>query len=132
MKTIEEIIAEIEAKRTSAAEAADEERTILAAAMMSVGVNRATINFAGGGDSGSIDDVELEMRPGMKPPEDLEKKLIDWADVYLEGCNVDWYNNEGGQGTITFDLTGGLPQFRCNIDVNIMTSETAYEVEEVA
>ena len=132
MKSFEDIMAEIEAKRADAADAADEERTILAAAMMASGVTYVNIEFYGSGDSGSVEDITIQMREGYTQPPELKDKLETFAYAYLEGVGLDWYNNEGGQGEIEFDLTQALPVFRAHVDINYTESKREHDVEEAA
>lgn len=127
--SIQDIMARIEASRATAAKAANEERLVLATAMSSAGVERVEIDFAGGGDSGSVEDVRVFMAAGYTAPDGLKDELTNWAYKYLEGTGVDWYNNDGGQGCIEFDLTTAPHQFRANVDINYMNSETAWKEE---
>jgi hypothetical protein len=131
-RTIEEIIAEMEAQRAQYKKDADEERTILAAAMMSLGVKTVLIRFSGGGDSGQIDDIEIDMHPGHEEPAGLNKKLESWAYKFLEGVGVDWYNNDGGQGEIEFDLTTTPAYFSAYVDQNYTETNRVFGVEEGA
>ena len=80
-----------------------------------MGVATVEITFAGCGDSGQIEDISIQMREGFEQPADLEHQLEDWAHTFLEGTGVDWQNDDGGYGTITFDLTKGLPEFTAEV-----------------
>lgn len=126
MKTIEEIIAEIAEQRVDAAKDADEGRHVLCAAMAAGGVATVTIHFTGYGDSGQIDDVEIAMVAGHTEPTDLAEQLEDWAYTFLEGTGVDWQNNDGGYGNITFDLTQGLPEFTAEVYYNETVSHLGF------
>lgn len=71
-----------------------------------LGITEVIAGYSGSGDSGQIDDINYYNDEGKNikdiPNEihqNIEKqfyKQLDYTD--------DWYNNEGGYGTITFDL----------------------------
>jgi hypothetical protein len=60
----------------------------------------------------------------LSPRQEVE----DWAYTFLEGRGIDWYNNDGGQGTITFDITASKFEYR--IDVNKIFTATEDRGEE--
>lgn len=124
-----DIFAQMEREQEEAAEKASTERSKLAIEMQAAGVNHVKISFAGGGDSGSIDEVDITMADGFTKPQDLEERLRDFAYGWLEGTGIDWYNNDGGQGEMEFDLTSVPPAFSANVDVNETVSKTALSVE---
>jgi hypothetical protein len=41
----------------------------------------------------------------------------------LEEQNLDWYNNDGGQGSLTIDFTQSPPDIQLNVGINITTTE---------
>ena len=54
--------------------------------------------FQGGGDSGALDG-EIYINGDLKSlPQLIEDMLYKW----LEETDIDWYNNEGGQGSFIF------------------------------
>jgi hypothetical protein len=56
------------------------------------------IQFQGGGDSGALDgDMSIN-----GSSEDMPKLIEDMLYHWLEETDVDWYNNEGGQGSFIF------------------------------
>jgi hypothetical protein len=55
--------------------------------------------FQGGGDSGALDDYMEINGSDEKISPLLENMLYQW----LEETGIDWYNNEGGQGSFLFD-----------------------------
>lgn len=71
------------------------------------------IQFWGGGDSGSIEDVEsgcdtilgkrVQMEDGTSKP--VQGVIEDFAYHFIESSGVDWYNNEGGGGSMQLLLT---------------------------
>lgn len=55
-------------------------------------------SFQGGGDSGALDgDMYIN-----GSSEDIPKLIEDMLYHWLEETDVDWYNNEGGQGSFIF------------------------------
>lgn len=55
--------------------------------------------FSGGGDSGSLDS-DMYINGDLKSlPRLIEDMLYKW----LEETDIDWYNNEGGQGSFIFN-----------------------------
>jgi hypothetical protein len=54
--------------------------------------------FQGGGDSGALDSHMYINGSSENIPTLIEDMLYNW----LEDTNVDWYNNEGGQGSFIF------------------------------
>ena len=55
-------------------------------------------SFQGGGDSGALDgDIDIN-----GSSEDMPKLIEEMLYHWLEETDVDWYNNEGGQGSFIF------------------------------
>ena len=55
-------------------------------------------SFQGGGDSGALDgDIDIN-----GSSEDIPKLIEEMLYHWLEETDVDWYNNEGGQGSFIF------------------------------
>lgn len=131
-KSYAELVAEIEADRSLKAALADSERNKLVLTMLSAGVAKVDIEFYGSGDSGNIDDPTVEMRPGYEKPEGLDEAIEEWAQILLESTNVDWYNNDGGQGNFHFDLTITPPFFSGEVSVNETVSTVEISWEEGA
>ena len=102
-------------------------------------IDHVVIDFSGSGDSGQIDDIQISYVEGHEPSmaervtleEQLRRDLDTWAYKYLEGTGVDWYNNEGGQGQIEFDMRHPPFAFRSNVDINVVSSVTEHECEEI-
>ena len=80
------------------------------------GISKVHINFSGSGDSGDIDDVEVEDMFGNSAwhqsynaqnlTQDDSNKLMDlFFDTLDEEVTKygDWVNNEGGYGTFIID-----------------------------
>lgn len=103
--------------------------------LASLGVAKVTIEFDGGGDSGSLGEITFEgitEKPeALKPPElggeTLEKFANDLADRLLEETQYDWYNNDGGYGTITI-VPGAEKPLHVDMNIRFMSSQL-YELE---
>ena len=56
----------------------------------------------------------------------------DIADEKVENCGVDWYNNEGGGGHVTFDFTTGKIELYVYVNETIVSHEetTSYDLLE--
>jgi len=79
----------------------------LFAALKDAGVTNVNIRYDGGGDSGQVEDVEYEGTnlDHTSLNDKFEGDLQDLATHILEQhYNWDWYNNDGGYGTITIEL----------------------------
>ena len=87
------------------------------------GYSHIKIEYSGGGDEGAIDDILLIERGGVEEKEDGIHELRDckMADVAQELKDLleqkaykhvldsadDWYNNEGGGGTLYISCDDG-------------------------
>ena len=79
----------------------------LFAALKDAGVTNVEIRYDGGGDSGQVDDVEFhgDNIDGGDLNDKFEGDLQDLGYHLLEHYyDYDWYNNDGGYGTITIEL----------------------------
>lgn len=80
-------------------------------------MSKVEISFSGSGDSGDLDDVNFYKHDGSyighqewdNSPvyreaqlELLDDDMADYIDYAIDGA--DWYNNDGGFGTISLDL----------------------------
>lgn len=66
-------------------------------------VKTLTAQYSGYGDSGNIEDIQLEL--GVSLAADIEEQLRDflWSVAYNEHPGFE--NNDGGEGTLTWDIT---------------------------
>lgn len=124
----------------------EEHRATLLGALKLLGVQTVNVSFSGGGDSGSIDDITA--RDAAMNPVNLTTHELTWvatsshysssgwvtnsSDVIepirdivervayaaLEKSGLDWYNNDGGQGEFTIDLSVSPPEITLNVGVN--------------
>ncbi len=116
-------------------ERANSQRDAIRTRLLKLYVNKVTIAFAGSGDSGSIEDIEIEMVNDYEldsiEKTSLKADLESWADTFLEGTGIDWYNNEGGQGEIVFDMSTVPLKLIAHVDVNVVSSSTEFQIEEM-
>lgn len=80
-------------------------RTALLADMRALGITEKIAEYEGYGDSGNVEDVTVQPA-GIVLPGDLSSRLEDfaWMIAYLQYPGFE--NNEGGYGTLTWDVTG--------------------------
>ena len=79
----------------------------LFAALKDAGVTSVEIRYDGGGDSGQVEDVEFfgDNLDGCGLNDKFEGDLQDLGYYILEyHYGYDWYNNDGGYGTISIEL----------------------------
>ena len=80
----------------------------LFAALKDAGVTNVEIRYDGGGDSGQVEDVDfhgVNLDDTTNLNDKFEGDLQDLATHILEQhYDYDWYNNDGGYGTITIEL----------------------------
>lgn len=122
-----------------------EESATLIATLRMLGAVKIHADFSGSGDDGNINEasvlslnntaVELDnhfleitetYRPWGQPPQTKKEKrplkeiVNRLCDELLEKTGHDWYNDDGGQGTIDIDLRTG----HIELDVGINRTET--------
>lgn len=134
-----------------------EERDSFTAVIVSHGIKRAAIEFAGSGDSGQVDSVTFydadgeiivnaDKIPGPLSTESYQeydgstKKYITKTRkvdaktlglvveaigyTLLESTDLDWFNNEGGEGTLTMEFgEDGKLAFTGEVSINYMETE---------
>jgi hypothetical protein len=122
-----------------------EEMVALTAQMKMLGVKYVAISFQGGGDSGEIYSIDMYNmnNEGMEMPSDMvswtkqvygdqvktqsnisiDKALDDIGYRVLDATGMDWYNNEGGQGTMTINFEGELPVIEVGMEINVTHTE---------
>lgn len=118
-----------------------------------LGGHSAVVEFQGGGDSGEIHNavlydqnnkeidcsgitIDWTKRIALHDPlrqEWVERDetmptpvldvLRDMAETMLENEGLDWYNNDGGQGSLNIDLTQSPPTITLNVGINYTHTE---------
>lgn len=102
----------------------DEARAFLISLQMK-GVGFITIDFDGAGDSGEISNVDFldENNRAYHSDDITDEDYQNVEEVFyclFDNMLGDWYNNEGGYGSVTIELDGG----NYSIDANYRTVET--------
>lgn len=95
------VAAQWRAERDAAIKAA---RTELLRPLRALGITDVTAEYGGYGDSGNIEDVTLQPS-GIKLPDDLSARLEDFAWSFAYHQHPGFENNEGGYGTLTWDIS---------------------------
>lgn len=95
--TMEKWAAERDAENT-------ETRAVLLAQLRTLGVTEVTAEYEGYGDSGNVEDITLQPN-GVALPSELSSQLGDFAWALAYQQHPGFENNEGGYGTLTWDLT---------------------------
>ena len=72
--------------------------------LMGHGIAQVTAEYEGYGDSGNIEDVTVQPA-GIALPDDLCTKLGDFAWSVAYHQHPGFENNEGGYGTLTWNVT---------------------------
>ena len=130
-----------------------EHKIILLTQLRTLGVKTVEVAFSGGGDSGDIDDVNAydndnvdinltahhldwpeessihdpdtnawitEVKTVTKSLDDILKDVTFDA---LAASGLDWYNNDGGQGSLLIDFNKSPPEISLDVGINFTTTE---------
>lgn len=112
----------------------DKELSFLKAMMhlQDIGVNEVRVEYSGGGDSGGIEDTSFYHRNSndigvngdtLNDKVDPAIKTIIEDAAYLKLNEIeDWWNNDGGYGSMTINVPSG--EYTINNNIRI----TDYEV----
>jgi len=95
--TMEKWAAERDAENT-------ETRAALLVQLRALGVTEVTAEYEGYGDSGNVEDITLQPS-GIALPSELSSQLDDFAWAFAYQQHPGFENNEGGYGTLAWDLT---------------------------
>ncbi|WP_282128005.1 DUF6878 family protein [Roseobacter litoralis] len=79
-------------------------RTELIVVLRGLGITEVTAEYEGYGDSGNVEDVTLQPA-GIDLPDDVSNRLEDFAWSVAYHQHPGFENNEGGYGTLTWDVT---------------------------
>lgn len=96
-----ETMARWQAEREAANKAA---RGELLPQLRALGITEVIAEYEGYGDSGNIEDVTVQPS-GIALPDELCTKLGDFAWSVAYHQHPGFENNEGGYGTLTWDVT---------------------------
>lgn len=118
----------------------ENELTLLLLKLADAGVTGIKVSYSGGGDSGAIDSICYTTKP-CETPEDVEdncdngyspdsnlsyidsdayKAIEDFAYQRLDDVE-DWWNNDGGFGTLSICIPSG--KYIINNHVNVTDTE---------
>ena len=110
-----------------------------------LGATTVVVEFRGGGDEGEIESVYYIDRNGES--QEIPKDMISWTQVVygdkpkltkemslvdaledlcyraLDEASMDWYNNEGGQGSLVIDFRESPPKTCLELGINSMSTE---------
>jgi hypothetical protein len=130
-----------------------EHRGVFLTTLRTLGVAKLIVNFSGGGDSGDIESVDaynadmkteiplttqipwssdgnyFNMNKGTwekRTKEEvmtLEKIAKELTFKALEDQGLDWYNNDGGQGTLEIDFSTSPPTIQLDVGINYTSVE---------
>jgi hypothetical protein len=116
-------------------------RDFILALLGTLGIKEVQIQFDGSGDSGTIsepalprgDDIFIDVPCKYSKwengrfcetvtiePRTLSQALKQVCEEALENCNVDWYNNDGGFGYMSIDLTTNPPDIYLEVNQRIV------------
>lgn len=126
--------------------------------MKAYGIESVTVCFYGGGDSGQIEEISWHPKqppPMCKIPVTTVKRTSSWSEergIYIHqeetgteqkpleqaledltyrlisDTGVDWYNNEGGGGEFSINLSKDRnPYIDFNVWYNVTETETGYD-----
>lgn len=111
-------------------------------------ISTVEVGFSGSGDSGQIDGVDpgwtsgtaadqarraaflactidLPDEAGHVAPRSLRGLIDDWAGEILDRPEIpNWYDNDGGNGKITFHVSDEPPRIEVGVNVAVVTHET--------
>ena len=134
----------------------EEKRELLLNLLTAMGCHKVVVTFSGGGDSGSVEGADVYDKDGniidiegrecewetsasylSKETGSWERKsevkMMSLHDVLknvtesaLEDTQLDWYNNEGGQGQLEIYPLETPVRIELNVGINITTTEDHY------
>ena len=96
-----ETMAKWHAERDAANKAA---RGELLPQLRALGVTEVIAEYEGYGDSGNVEEVSVQPA-GIELPGDLRAKVEDFAWSFAYQHHPGFENNEGGYGTLAWDIT---------------------------
>ena len=79
-------------------------RAELIAQLRAIGITEVTAAYEGYGDSGNVEDITVQPN-GIEIAGDLSTKLEDFAWSFAYEHHPGFENNEGGYGTLTWDIS---------------------------
>ena len=138
----------------------EERKQALLATLKTLGISRVAINYSGSGDSGQVNEVNAYLVGDPRVVQDIDKiaaqhappdeisikvsnKLLGQEDKELsaileefaydaiEEANLsDWYNNDGGGGTMTLLVEAGKDSDEEECEAGALSIRHYYNVSE--
>lgn len=94
-----------------------------------LGIVSIYAEFSGGGDSGAIDSINYHLSDNTISNDfaefntALHSDVDDYCYILLDNGNIeDWYNNDGGNGTLSIDTKTGEYSIEVNIEYREYTT----------
>jgi hypothetical protein len=83
-----------------------------------LGARTVEIEYDGCGDEGAVRAICCRDLDGNAMILKISEELTDLIDKYMAvAIEYDWYNNEGGYGTILIDVENGAFSHECNVRI---------------
>ena len=123
----------------------EQEKTTLLTQLNLLGAKRVVVTFQGGGDDGQIEEVFMvdnndtyidipndmiawtTLTYGSQQSEQKQIKLTDALEDLcsraLDNTGLDWYNNDGGQGSLEINFKENPPSIKLNVGINHRTTD---------
>ena len=102
------------------------ERTTLAETLRGAGAARIVAHYDGYGDSGNVHGITVS--PDSAEIGDIKARLADFVWDVAYGLNPGFENNDGGEGTVTWDIAAD----RIDVDhANFYTERDEYLHKDV-
>jgi hypothetical protein len=128
-------------------------RAVFLTTLRTLGVSKLIVTFSGGGDSGDIESVDAynadqtaAIQLTAKIPWSSDESCFDeehrtWTEVTKEGLmsieaiakeltfkaledqGLDWYNNDGGQGSLEINFSTSPPTIQLDVGINYTSVE---------
>ena len=94
-----------------------------------LGIVSIYAEFSGGGDDGAIDNINYHLADDTisndfaGANEELNSDVDDYCYTLIQGGKIeDWYNNDGGYGTLSINTKTGEYEIEVNIEYRSYTT----------
>lgn len=128
-------------------------RALFLSTLRTLGVGKLVVSFSGGGDSGDVDDIKAynaeqtreiplaETIPWRVEEDRFNQETNEWEEISkeetlslekiakeltlraLQDQGLDWYNNDGGQGSLEINFSTTPPTIQLEVGINYMSTE---------
>ena len=102
-------------------------RSELLEELRALGIERVEARYSGYGDEGYIDEIDFFPSEPGKP---MRRNIDDffWEEIIDQSQHSGFYNNDGGYGTITWDIVTNKITMQHN---DYYTETQSYDPEEI-